>query len=206
MGDKLCTVNGLTENPQQAPIIPFLPFLFFFPPRRRKGEINFEYIPRYQKSLDAPVRAQELPGHVRPSQNTQHQTLVPLFPKHMRLVRFWGRVREGGSFHGSQSRACPADEPRKTYSESVAKYIYCVHLEAQSTRPHPAQLSISRSSSRRAGEGHTAEKEESDGYTSPSPRWHLQLHLSPFPWKPPLAAMPISHPRRARGCPWNRHN
>lgn len=134
-----------------------------------------------------------------PAKTAQHQALVPLFSKHRRLVRFWGRVRERGSSHGSQIRACPADEPFKTHNKSFAKSIYCLHLEAQS--PHPAQLSTSPE---QPGELGRAALRKSKVGATPALPWTPQLHLCP--WEAPVTAKPISHASRAWGCPWNRHN
>lgn len=70
---------------------------------------------KFPDTRKAPVRAQGLPGHVRPSLNSTAPSFVPLFSKHVRLVRFWGRGREGGSFHGSQTRVCHAKPTTRVF-------------------------------------------------------------------------------------------
>lgn len=147
-----------------------------------------------------------------PAKAAQHQALVPLFSKHMRLVRFWGRIREEGAYMGLK----PGHALQMSHAKPTTRVLpNTLPVFTLKHRAHAYTLHSSASpqtSPRRAGEGHTALRKRKLSATpacpwaSPGDISSFNCAPSLFPWKPPKTAMPITHPSRAWRCPWNRHN
>lgn len=199
MGDKLCTVNGLTENLSKHQS--FL-FFLFFPPRRRKGEINFKYIPRHQRSLDAPVRAQGLPGHVRPSQNSTAPSSCAFIFKTYEIGKIFGAEsgKEGASMSHKPGHALQMSHAKPTTGVLPNTFIVF-------TWKHRAHALHSSASPRRAGEELSALRTRKVRATPALP-WTSPGGTSSFtcPLSLGKAQCQQCPSVRAWGCPWSRHS
>lgn len=97
---------------------------------------------KFPDTRKAPVRAQGLPGHVRPSLNSTAPSSCAFIFKTCETGQILGQRQRRRELPWVSNQGMPC----KTYNKSFSKCIYCFPLEAQSTQPCPAQLSISLSS------------------------------------------------------------